>query len=203
MKQDSQTMIDLAEPLRRFVRKRVNDAHEADDIVQDVLLKAIANAESMPPDERLAAWIFRAARNLIVDRYRSRAMRAAASIIDTIGALPDHDNADLAEQAEVVAELAACLRCMVDRLDEPYREALKLADLRGLTQQDVASRMGVSLSGAKSRIQRARQQLQAILSACCNVERDVRGNVTDFQPNARAQQRCADNGCNPDSTKCG
>jgi len=192
-------LIDLAEPLRRFVRTRVRDAHEADDIVQDVLLKAIANPESMPPDKRLAAWMFRAARNLIIDRYRSRRVREAADIEKT---RPMSDQVDDEDQAQVVAELAACLGCMVDRLAEPYRDALKLADLQGLTQQDIASKMGISLSGAKSRVQRARQQLQSVFSACCNIERDARGNVTDFQPNDRARPACPDDGCDPDSSKC-
>ncbi|MBC8107955.1 MAG: sigma-70 family RNA polymerase sigma factor [Anaerolineae bacterium] len=193
-------MLNLAEPLRRFVRKRVNDSHEADDIVQDVLLRAIANADSTPPDERLAAWMFRSARNLIIDRFRSRAVRDAASI-ETIDPIQDDDD-DVDEQAGVVAELAACLRCMVDRLDAPYRKALKLADLNGRTQQQVANKMDISLSGAKSRVQRARQQLQAMLSACCNVERDARGNVTDFQPSDRSRQSCADRGCDPDAKPC-
>lgn len=201
MKTDSQAILDLAEPLRRFVSKRVNDAHEADDIVQDVLLRVLANAGTAPPDERLAAWMFRAARNLIIDRSRSRAVRAAANI-EGFDAVSDDDDDDVNEQAKVVAELASCLRCMVDRLDEPYREALKLADLNGLTQQQVSDKMGISLSGAKSRVQRARQKLQALLAACCDVERDARGNVMDFTPNNQSRQQCSDRGCDPEAASC-
>jgi RNA polymerase sigma-70 factor (ECF subfamily) len=188
MKMEFDSMIDLREPLSRFVRRRVSDPHDADDIVQDVLLKALANRESIPPDERLAAWMFRTARNAIIDRYRTRK--------------PDGLEYDLAdardEEPKVVGELASCLRCMLERLDEPYRDALKLAEMNGLSQQQVADRMGISLSGAKSRVQRARQQLQTIFAACCSVQRDVRGNVTDFYPTNPARENCLEQHCDCD-----
>ena len=186
MSAKSEAMIDLAEPLRRFVRRRMNDSHAADDIVQDVLLKALANRESLPPDERLANWMYRVARNAIVDRYRT----ARPS-----GSLPADLIDDRAEEATVVAELSSCLRCMIDCLDEPSRIALRLADVDGRSQQEIADRMRISLSGAKSRVQRARRQLKAKFTACCDVQRDSRGNVTDFRPSARARQRCDDSGC--------
>ena len=190
-KQDA--MIDLADPLRRFVRKRVNNSHDADDIVQDVMLRALANIESVPPDERLAAWMFRAARNAIIDRYRSRKSQSLA----------DEPADDHGDESNVVDELASCLRCMVDRMDKPYAEALKLADVQGQSQQQVADRMNISLSGAKSRVQRARQQLQSMFAACCDLQRDVRGNVTDFHPNDRTRESCTDRGCDPDANPCG
>ena len=178
-------LLDLAEPLRRFVQKRVNDPHAADDIVQDVLLRVLANPESLPPDARLAAWVFHTARNAIVDRYRSR--KPDALLVEPI--------VESEEESQVISELASCLRCMVGRLDEPYRDALQLADLQGVPQQEIADQLGISLSGAKSRVQRARQQLQSMFAACCQVQRDARGNVTDFHPSRRAEQNCSDKPC--------
>jgi RNA polymerase sigma-70 factor, ECF subfamily len=198
MKHDTATLIDLAEPLRRFVRRRVKDAHEADDIVQDVLLKALANSNAVPPDERRAAWMFRAARNVIVDRYRAHNVR---KIIGT-DALEATADDDVDEQANVVAELAGCLRGMIDRLDAPYRQALQL-DYQGHSQQQIADVLKLSLSGAKSRVQRARQQLHAVFAACCNVAKDARGNVIDYQPNDPARQQCDAAGCDPDRSACG
>ena len=79
---------------------------------------------------------------------------------------------------------------MVERLPEPYREAMKLADFEGLSQQEVADRTGVSLSGAKSRVQRARRQLREMILDCCHVERDVRGNVVDYETTERTPRYC-------------
>jgi RNA polymerase sigma-70 factor, ECF subfamily len=194
MKTKQDAMTDLAEPLRRFVRKRVNHSHDADDIVQDVMLKALANVQSIPPDERLAAWMFRTARNAIIDRYRSRKSQSLAD--------EPADDRDDTDESNVVNELASCLRCMVDRMDAPYAEALNLADVQGQSQQQIADRMNISLSGAKSRVQRARQQLQSMFAACCDLQRDVRGNVTDFHPNDRTRQSCADRGCDPEANPC-
>jgi RNA polymerase sigma-70 factor (ECF subfamily) len=81
---------------------------------------------------------------------------------------------------------------MVEQLPEPYRTALKLADLEGLSQQDIADREGISLSGAKSRVQRARRQLGDMIRDCCRVERDARGNVIDYETTGRSVRYCGD-----------
>ena len=170
---------ELAEPLRRYVGRRVNDPHAADDVTQDVMLKVQARLASMPPGERVAAWVFGIARNAVVDHYRAQRARHHADVEDVGAAVADAED-DEREQRAVVGELAGCLRGMVDRLPGPYRDALTLADLEGVSQQEVAARLGISLSGAKSRVQRARQQLRGMLLACCTVERDARGQVIDY-----------------------
>jgi RNA polymerase sigma-70 factor, ECF subfamily len=188
-------VVDLAGPLRRFVRRRVADPHAADDIAQDVMLKLQANLDALPPGERLAAWMYRTARNAIVDHYRARAVRAHADVIDSEPAAPDAQ----VEQAQVVGDLSGCLARMVERLDEPYRQAVKLADLEGLTQQALARRMGVSLSGAKSRVQRGRRQLRAMIDACCRVEVGRRGSVVSISPTPRSAEYCGPAGARENS----
>ena len=89
---------------------------------------------------------------------------------------------------------------MVDRLPEPYRAAVALADVEGLGRQEIADRLGLSLSGAKSRVQRGRQQLRAMFLDCCNVERDGRGNVMEYHPTERSGRYCGEDGqplCRP------
>ena len=78
------------------------------------------------------------------------------------------------------AELAPCLTPMVARLNEPYRQAIELTSVHGLTQAQAAKRAGVSVSGMKSRVQRAREQLKAMLLRCCEVDVDRRRGVADF-----------------------
>lgn len=81
---------------------------------------------------------------------------------------------------------------MVELLPKPYREAMRLADFEGLSQQEIADRMGISLSGAKSRVQRARQQLREMILDCCHVERDRRGNVVDYARTDQSSRYCGD-----------
>lgn len=70
---------------------------------------------------------------------------------------------------------------MMEELPEKYREALHLTEIQGLTQKELAERLNISLSGAKSRVQRAREKLKGVLLECCHVEVDRRGKVMDWE----------------------
>jgi RNA polymerase sigma-70 factor (ECF subfamily) len=173
---------DLGGRIRAFVGSRVNDTHAADDITQDVLLKVQAKPGAVPAEDKRSAWVFSIARNAVIDHYRTRAVRNRDAIGD---AEPRADTTDPRTEDEV-RKLTACLGRMIEQLPEPYRNAMKLVDLDGLSQQQLADRSGISLSGAKSRVQRARQELKDMLLDCCVVERDARGNVIDFQRTERS-----------------
>jgi RNA polymerase sigma-70 factor, ECF subfamily len=69
---------------------------------------------------------------------------------------------------------------MIARLAEPYRAAIELTSLQGLTQADAGRRAGISVSGMKSRVQRGREQLRQMLVTCCQIDVDARGAVSDF-----------------------
>ena len=183
---------ELGVRVRRFVGARVNDPHAADDIAQDVMLKVQTQLDALPADDKLPAWVFQIARNAIVDHYRSGAVRKHADIADGDIAAEEEDG-----QAEAIADLAPCLARMVELLPQPYRDAMKQADFEGLSQQDIADRAGVSLSGAKSRVQRARTMLREMIHDCCQVERDGRGNVMDFERTARSARYCGDENGKP------
>ena len=179
---------ELGGRLRRFIGNRVRDSATADDITQDVLLKVQEELHALPPGEKLPAWVFAIARNAIIDHYRSRALRSHADIgdIDAAAEVPD------VERQSAIRDLTPCLTRMIEQLPEPYREAMRLADLEGISQQKVAARAGISLSGAKSRVQRARQQLREMIEDCCKIERDVRGNIVDFESTDRSSRYCGD-----------
>jgi RNA polymerase sigma-70 factor, ECF subfamily len=86
---------------------------------------------------------------------------------------------------------------MIEHLPEPYRQAMKLADLEGVPQQQIADGAGISLSAAKSRVQRARQMLREMVLDCCKVEQDARGNVVDYHTTPNTGRYC-----NPDGQPC-
>lgn len=160
--------------LFRFVLARVGEPALADDIVHDVLLKAFAHMEALEDPGKLRAWLYRIARNAIVDHYRSQRPSEPLPV--------DLANEDEGEAARAEQELARCLAPFLEGLPEPYRRALTLAEIEGLPQREIAEREGVSLSGAKSRVQRARHMLRDALLACCRIELDQRGVVVDYQP---------------------
>ena len=165
----------LSADLLRFIRSRVSDEHDADDLLQETFVRVHRNMSAVQESDRLAAWVYRIARNVIHDHHR----RPAAELV----ALADDPVAE-ADGGE------GCVRCgaglwleeMVRQLPDGYREAVHLAEIEGLPQQQVAERLGLSLSGAKSRIQRGRVMLKDILERCCRFEFDRRGNVLEYDP---------------------
>jgi RNA polymerase sigma-70 factor (ECF subfamily) len=186
---------ELGARLRAFVGSRVGDGHAADDIVQDVLLKVQTQLGALPPEEKLPAWVFAVARNAVVDYYRARAVRDHADIAGV-----DFAAGEDGAGRDAIAALAPCLARMADKLPEPYREAMKLVDFEGLSQQELAGRMDLSASGAKSRVQRARRQLREMIEDCCRIERDGRGNLVDFETTERSGHYCGDEDGKP---RCG
>ena len=170
--------------LRAFIAKRVANEAEADDIVQDVWLKMQRGLDGLQDQSRLISWIYQIARHAIIDHYRvpghRREMPAGlAADLEAYLTLPTRQT--MREDPGLLrAELAGCLRPMIERLSEEYRQAVVLVDLEGLTQQEVATQLGLSLSGMKSRVQRGRRQLKGMLEACCTIELDRRRGVTDY-----------------------
>ncbi|MGK7369329.1 MAG: sigma factor-like helix-turn-helix DNA-binding protein, partial [Candidatus Halalkalibacterium sp. M3_1C_030] len=77
---------------------------------------------------------------------------------------------------------------MIDELPKKYRIPLKMADVEGKTQQEVADRLDLSLSGAKSRVQRGREKLGDVLAACCEVEFGEEGRAVAYRK--REKENC-------------
>lgn len=158
------------EQLRGFVRRRVASDADADDVTQDVLTRLVQHGP--PADGSVHAWLYAVARNVIIDRSRTRRDPVKLDVVE----LPEPPQpADGAER-----ELARCLRPMMASLSADDREVLERVDLNGDSQADLARELGLSMSGAKSRVQRARQRLRAALEGCCAIAHDARGTPIDF-----------------------
>jgi RNA polymerase sigma-70 factor (ECF subfamily) len=156
-----------------FVLKRVRDEAAAEDIVHDVLVKAYERRETLKEPGKLRPWLFQITRNAMIDHYR--AQRPAEALPEDL-IVEDTEDGESTER-----ELARCLMPLLDGLPEPYRDALRLAEVEGSPQREVASRLGLSLSGAKSRVQRGRRLLRSALFSCCSVEMDRRGGVMSYE----------------------
>lgn len=166
----------LSDDLRRFIRRRVADEHVADDLLQETFVRVHRHLASLADADRLASWVYQIARNVLCDHYRRNTTSDVA-----LG------EADPAEEPDGRLGQLPCVSVewlseLIGQLPETYREAVRLAELDGLTQQDVADRLGLSLSGAKSRIQRGRAMLRDVLEQCCRFEFDRRGNLLDVAP---------------------
>jgi len=170
---DHQYWQETRERLKRYLSSRIADSNEAEDILQDVLMTAYAKKNQLRNEEVLTAWIYRIARNTLTDYYRrsGRAPRVQA-VSETADALTG--------EGDRTHEFSSCIVPMIRALPEPYREALLLSEIGGLSQKKLAERLGISYSGAKSRVQRGREKLREMLLACCHIETDRYGNIVDY-----------------------
>ncbi len=160
--------------LEGFIIKRVNNPEDARDILQEVYLKIHSHAEKISGLRNTENWLYSITRNTIIDYYRTR--KNKTQLPEEWSAVPESDSRDVKKQ------LAPAIRSMIDTLPDPYREALIFTEYQGMTQSELAQKLGISLSGAKSRVQRARKMLLEIMDECCHYELDGFGCVIDYQP---------------------
>jgi RNA polymerase sigma-70 factor (ECF subfamily) len=170
------------DPLYAFVRARVADQDAAEDILQDVFLRIHTRIETLRDETKLDAWIYQITRNVITDYYRAKPIPAP---------LPEQTpDADPAEQDELAEKLAPSIREMVNALSPAYHEAFLLTEINGISQVELAQRLNISVSGAKSRVQRARAQIRQMLLDCCHFEFDRLGGLINYYPRVDCCQRC-------------
>ncbi len=169
------------ERLQSFIAARVGDRELAADLTQDVILRSIASG-ALDRVDNPSAWLYRSARNAVIDHYRTRRVHRPLPEADE---WPDPDLPGN-EPNEATRELAHCLQPLLLDLPETAREALTRVDLHGETHQHAAAELGISVSGMKSRVQRARRALRDRLTSCCKVELDPAGAVSDYRTDDEA-----------------
>ena len=174
----------FSRPLHQFIQRRVSDPYSAEDILQDVFLKIHTHIDTLRTQDRLASWIYQITRNAIADYYR--AQRPTAELAETIPVAEELVDDD------AVRELSPCVAAMVEELPDTYREALRLTEYQGLSQKAMSERLGISFSGAKSRVQRARAKIKEQLLNCCHFQFDYAGRIIDYQSRCAC---CASGSC--------
>jgi RNA polymerase sigma-70 factor, ECF subfamily len=160
--------------IEHFILKHTHDKAIAEDILQDTFLKMHTHINALKDEQKLQSWLYQIARHTIYDYYRTETRTLT---------LPE--GFDLPEEPgleDVEQTLLLAIREMVDCLPEPYREAILLTEYDGLAQKELAARRNLSLSGAKSRVQRGRAMLKQMLLECCHFEFDRRGKIIDYYP---------------------
>lgn len=177
-------MTDIAWPeveakLRGYVRRRVDGPH-ADDVLSDILLRLVRSRAKMEGARNPMAWIYRVAANVITDHHRKTA--SERRMLDAVQAdLTRVQKHESAQDKRETAALARCLMPMIENLPTPYDQALLLTEVEGLSQVAAAEKLGLSVSGMKSRVQRGRRKLKAALLRCCEIELNRRGDVLNYR----------------------
>ncbi|MCH7528853.1 MAG: RNA polymerase sigma factor SigZ [Candidatus Marinimicrobia bacterium] len=176
---------DFSWRLRAFILDRIANEEDADDLLQDIFTKIHNNLLHLKDEGRLTAWLFQITRNAIADYYRQLKVQPPEQTPATV-------NVDNQDENALNREVAGWLEPMLDSLPEKYRQALRLTELEGMKQSELARELGISLSAAKMRVLRGRKKLKAVLLDCCHFELDRRGNILHYHIKSSNHCDCAD-----------
>lgn len=161
---------DLHGELRNFIRSWIGDPVQAEDLLQEIFIKIHLHLHQLKDPERLTAWVYQISRNVISDHFRQ--LRTAGS--HTLSTLPDRE-----EEEPLYASLSSCINGKIARLSSKGREAILLTYFQNYSQKDLAGLLGLSYSGTKNRIQRAREKLRRDILDCERVVADPSGRITE------------------------
>jgi len=166
---------EFSNQLKSFILHHISDKSVADDILQDVFVKIHCQIDTLKDDLKIRGWIYQITRNTIIDYYRKKKILGENSerIVDEFDCNFDDNPAQ---------EIASGLEQMVTTLPEKYAQALLFTEFQGNSQIELADKIGLSVSAAKSRVQRARSLLKDDLMKCCHFEFDRYGTITDYHP---------------------
>ena len=165
--------------LLNFIISKVDDKTIAEDILQNVFLKIYTKIKTLKEEQQLESWLYQITRNTIIDYYRTNKSEKA---LPEWLAQPQESN-----QEKIRKELSSCLIPMVMQLPPQYRTAILMSVLENKTQKEIAKKENISLSGAKSRVQRGRKLLKEMLYTCCQFEINNNNHLIDY---TKKQQDC-------------
>lgn len=173
--------VEYHQPLKIYIQKRVSSKQDAEDVLQETFIKIYNNIEKLVDDKKLKSWVYRIARNTIVDYYRAR---QKIESVQFSGASITEDN-----DSSLNKDIVNCLKTIITSLPDNYKQAIILTEFKNFTQKELSEQAGITISGAKSRVQRARYKLKQRLLECCTFEFDRLGNIIDYEYN-EAQCKC-------------
>jgi RNA polymerase sigma-70 factor, ECF subfamily len=149
-------LVALLPRLRRFARNLTRSPHDADDMVQIAIERAITRADQRQPDARLEGWMFKIVRNAWIDEVRSRRRRDKIYAPEEAG---EHIGSEAIEQEVTLMSVQAAML----RLPEEQRVAVSLVLIEGLSYKEAAEVLEVPIGTLTSRLARGREALQVLL----------------------------------------
>lgn len=165
---------DFRNELLSYIKKKVNDDYIAEDILQEVFIKIYKSIDKLEDQSKLKAWLYRTTENTIIDFYRRKKCTLELDKLDNISVI--HNNEDNMNE-----EVEECVKYMLHQLPDKYKQPLKLYEFNKMKHGEISKRLNLSLSGSKTRVQRARNKLKKMLLECCEFELDAYGNIIDYK----------------------
>ena len=171
-----QIWLNLERNLKSFILSKIQNIDDAEDLLQEVFIRIHSNIENVKDQTKIQSWIYQITRNLIIDYFREN-----QKFNELQPEIEEMEEVSL--PGSIMEDALEDMIRMMDKMPTEYCEALCLIELQGLSQLEYAQRIGISYSGAKSRVQRSRKLLKEMLLNCCHYEFDKYGTVLDITPN--------------------
>ena len=170
---------DYGNLLRRFLFSKVGNSDDAEDLLQEILIKTHKSMHSLKDPKKFKSWLFQIARNTLIDYYRKPSKTISEQSIPELSEIVE-ESSDAQETMR--SELSECIKPFLESLPKKYADAVEAIDLKGISQKEMAKELRLSYSTAKSRVQRGRQKLAELFQECCTYEVDARGKIIGYKP---------------------
>ena len=157
-----------------YIRTKVSDMHDAEDILQNTFVKVASNLDSVHRQEKLQAWIFAIARNTIADHYRKKGSSVSGQFDEELSETTPEPVSTV-----IATSLDCCLMNFLDQLPGEYRDILIDVELKDVKQKDLVDKYKLAYPSIRSRVQRGREKLKQVLLSCCDIATDSRGNLLE------------------------
>jgi len=162
----------FSKPLLRYLTRMTRNSADADDLLQEALIRMASELPHLRSSEAVKGWAYRIATNVAIDFLRKTKRAHFEEFSDEI-AVSESDE----EEEFIVDEMNDCIRGVIDRLPPDYRAAIILSDLQGQSVAETAQIMDISIAAAKVRIHRARKRLKEALDKKCDFYKSADGNL--------------------------
>lgn len=156
-------VLPLKDKLFRYAKRLLQNHEEAEDLVQEVMLKLWVNRQELSKKSSLEAFAMAVTKNLCIDRFRSKQFQASNTGIDAAeldmsdSGISPHLRAEQLEGVELV-------RKVMKMLPQNLRQVVQLRDMEGLSYQEIADIMNMNINTLKVNLSRARKKIREILS---------------------------------------
>ncbi len=178
--------------LFRYISKHVRNKNDVNDIIQDTFIKVKTNIDKLKNPAKVESWIYQIARNTMNDYFREqkKSFNSEGKLDELNVESKAFDEEDIKVQIQT-KHFSEYAGFVINELPEKYRKAIHMADIEGLSMKDVAKELKISVSGAKTRVQRGRKLIKETILQCCDVNTDKYGNIVDYEPrNYKNQKKC-------------
>lgn len=162
------------QPIYQFISQRISNTEDAQDLTQEVFYKLIRSSQKGKSIDNPKHWLYAIAKNAVTDYYRKKKV-----IVEDISTMQFTENTmellELTDEQRI--QLKNYLLSLIDELPEDYQQIIKMSELQGIPQKEIAKELGINYATVRSKVQRGRTRLRKAISDCCEIIQGGKGSI--------------------------